>query len=239
MFYEPRNDDHGLPFNPFKACVVPRPIGWITSLSHDGIVNLAPFSISNQLAYDPPFVFFSGSGALDEEGAAPRRKDSVVNAEDTGEFVYNMATYALRDQVNLSSKHVPPDIDEMAMCGLTPAPCNIVKCPRVAESPVNLECRHHITLTLPANSPKSVHHVVVGEVVGIHINDDALTDGKVDWVKIQPLARMGYMDYTFVSEVFTMAGPKGEEFRPGQIGEHTDSKHWDRIREWDQYKEKT
>ena len=191
MFYEPQNDDHGLPFNPFKACVVPRPIGWISSLSHDGIVNLAPFSISNQLAYDPPFVFFSGSGAIDEEGAAPRRKDSVVNAEDTGEFVYNMATYELREHVNMSSKHVPPDVDEMAMAGLTPAPCNIVKCPRVAESPVNLECRHHATITLPANNAKSVHHVVIGQVVGIHINDNALTDGKVDWVKIQPLARMG------------------------------------------------
>lgn len=237
MFYEPQNDDHGLPFNPFKACVVPRPIGWISSLSHDGIANLAPFSISNQLAYDPPFVFFSGSGAIDEEGAAPRRKDSVVNAEDTGEFVYNMATYELREHVNMSSKHVPPDVDEMAMAGLTPAPCNIVKCPRVAESPVNLECRHHATITLPANNAKSVHHVVIGQVVGIHINDNALTDGKVDWVKIQPLARMGYMDYTHIDHVFTMPGPKGEEFRPGQIGEHTDSDHWKRIKsEWDIYK---
>ena len=138
MFFEPKNDDHGLPYNPFKACVVPRPIGWITTLSHSGIVNLAPFSISNQLSYDPPFVFFSGSGTDDELGAEPRRKDSVVNAEDTGEFVYNMAIYSLRDQVNLSSKHVPKDVDELEMCGLTPAPCNIVKCPRVAESPVSL-----------------------------------------------------------------------------------------------------
>lgn len=231
MFYEPKNNDHGLPYSPFKACVVPRPIGWVTSLSHDGIVNLAPFSISNQLAYDPPFVFFSGSGAIDEEdGAAPRRKDSVVNAEDTGEFVYNMATYALRDQVNLSSKHVPPDMDELAMCGLTPAPCNIVKCPRVAESPVSLECKHHSTLSLPANSAKGVHHVVIGEVVGIHINEEALTDGKVDWVKIQPLARMGYMDYTYVSQVFTMPGPKGEAFRPGQVGEPNQSEHWNRVK---------
>ncbi|MGA0314458.1 MAG: flavin reductase family protein [Alphaproteobacteria bacterium] len=237
MFYEPQNDNHGLPYNPFKACVVPRPIGWITSLSHAGVVNLAPFSISNQLAYDPPFVFFSGSGAIDGLDAEPRRKDSVVNAEDTGEFVYNMATYDLRDQVNLSSKHVPPDVDELAMCGLTPAPCNIVKCPRVAESPVNLECKHHTTITLPANNPKSVHHVVIGEVVGIHINDNALTDGKVDWVKIKPLARMGYMDYTAITEVFTMQGPKGEEFRPGQIGEHTNSEHWQRAQEeWDVFK---
>ena len=234
MFYEPRSDNHGLPYNPFKACVVPRPIGWITSISHAGVLNLAPFSISNQLAYDPPYVFFSGSGAIDGLDAEPRRKDSVVNAEDTGEFVYNMATYDLRDQVNLSSKHVPPEVDELAMCNLTPAPCNIVKCPRVAESPINLECKHHTTITLPANNPKSVHHVVIGEVVGIHINENAITDGKVDWVKIKPLARMGYMDYTAITEVFTMQGPKGEEFRPGQIGEHTNSKHWQRAQEeWD------
>jgi flavin reductase (DIM6/NTAB) family NADH-FMN oxidoreductase RutF len=223
MFYEPRKDNHGLPFNPFKACVVPRPIGWITSLSHDGVVNLAPFSISNQLAYDPPFVFFSGSGAMEEEGAAPRRKDSVVNAENTGEFVYNMATYALRDKVNLSSAHVPPDVDELAMCGLTPAPCNLVKPPRVLESPVNMECKYHCTLTLPANSPGGVHHVVVGQVIGIHINDDAITDGRLDWLKIQPLARLGYMDYTFVNHAFTMRGPKGEEYRPGQVGETADA----------------
>ena len=145
-----------------------------------------------------------------------------------------MATYDLRDQVNLSSKHVPPEVDELAMCNLTTAPCNIVKCPRVAESPINLECKHHTTITLPANNPKSVHHVVIGEVVGIHINENAITDGKVDWVKIKPLARMGYMDYTAITEVFTMQGPKGEEFRPGQIGEHTNSRHWQRAQEeWD------
>ena len=229
MFYEPKKDNHGLEFNPFKACVVPRPIGWITTLSGSGVINLAPFSISNQLAYDPPFVFFSRSGVIDGLEAEPRRKDSVVNAEDTGEFVYNMATYGLRKEVNLSSKHVPPGGDELEMCGLTSAPCKLVTCPRVSESPVNLECKHHSTVTLPSNSAKGVHHVVIGEVVGIHINDNAMTNGKIDWVKIQPLARMGYMDYTHVTEVFTMAGPKGEEFRPGQIGEHKDSKHWDEF----------
>ncbi|MDA2934948.1 flavin reductase family protein [Acidobacteria bacterium AH-259-D05] len=220
MFYEPRYNDHGLPYNPFKACVVPRPIGWITTLSHDGIVNLAPFSISNQLAYDPPFVFFSPSGRDEGDGSEPRRKDSVINAENSGEFVYNMATYALREQVNLSSSTVPPEVDEMELCGLTKVPATLVKPPLVGESPVNLECKHHCTLTLPANSPKTVHHVVVGQVVGIHIDDRFITDGKVDWMKIQPLARMGYMDYTYVSQVFTMKPPGGEH-RPGQIGEPT------------------
>ncbi len=225
MFYEPRNDDHGLPFNPFKACVVPRPIGWITSLSHDGIVNLAPFSCSNQLGYDPPFVFFSASGLPQEDGE-PRRKDSVVNVENTGEFVFNMATYALREQVNLSSARLAPDVDEMDLCGLTKVPSTLVKPPRVGESPVNMECKYHCTLTLPANSANTVHHVVVGEVIGIHINEECITDGKVDWVKIQPLARMGYLDYTYVSQVFTMDPPRGE-IRPEQIGEPTSPKQSD------------
>ncbi|MCZ6877185.1 MAG: flavin reductase family protein [Acidobacteria bacterium] len=220
MFYEPRHNDHGLPYNPFKACVVPRPIGWITTLSQDGIVNLAPFSCSNQLGYDPPFVFFSGSGRPEEEGAEPRRKDSVMNAENTGEFVFNMATYALRELVNLSSARVPPEVDEMELCGLTKLPSRLVRPPRVGESPVNLECKYHCTLTLPANSPNTVHHVVVGQVVGIHIDDQVITDGKVDWVKIQPLARMGYSDYTYVSQIFTMKPPRGES-PSGQIGEPT------------------
>jgi len=223
MFYEPRYNDHGLPHSPFKACVVPRPIGWITTVSHDGIVNLAPFSISNQLAYDPPFVFFSGSGLPEEDGTAPARKHSVVNAENTGEFVWNMATYDLRDQVNISSAHVGAEVDEMDLAGLTKVPSKFVKPPRVGESPVNMECKYHCTLTLPARSAKSVHHVVVGEVIGIHIADWALTDGRVDWRKIKPLARLGYLDYTFVDHVFTMPPPRGESGR-GKIGEPT---KWD------------
>jgi len=220
MFYEPRYNDHGLPYNPFKACVVPRPIGWITTLSHDNIVNLAPFSCSNQLGYDPPFVFFSGSGAPGEEGAEPRRKHSVVNAENSGEFVFNMATYGLREKVKLSSSHVPPEVDEMDLCGLTKVPATLVRPPLVGESPVSMECKHHCTLTLPANDPKTVHHVVIGQVIGIHIDDEFITDGRVDWLKIQPLARMGYSDYTYVNEVFTMKPPGGES-AAGQIGEPT------------------
>jgi flavin reductase (DIM6/NTAB) family NADH-FMN oxidoreductase RutF len=215
MFYQPRNDDHGLPSNPFKACTVPRPIAWITTLSHDGITNLAPFSCSNQLAYDPPFVFFSASGR-DDETTGPRRKDSVINAENTGEFVWNMATYDLREQVRLSAAPVPPDVDELEMVGLTPAACRLVSTPRILESPINLECKHYATITLPATQPSSVHHVIIGEVVGIHIADWALKDGRVDYSAIRPIARLGYLDYTFVSNVFEMEAV-GESL--GMIGE--------------------
>src|SRR3984893_6045436 len=107
MFYEPDKDDHGLPFNPYKSIVVPRPIGWVSTISRDGIVNLAPFSQFNNLAYDPPYVMFSAN-SFPESG---RRKDSVKNATDTGEFVVHMATYALREAVNITSQFVPPEVD--------------------------------------------------------------------------------------------------------------------------------
>src|ERR1700689_2163330 len=123
MFYEPDKDDHGLPFNPYKSIVVPRPIGWIPTISRDRLVNLAPFSQFNNLAYDPPYVMFSAN-SFPESG---RRKDSVKNATDTGEFVINMATYALREAVNITSQFVPPEVDEAALAGLEMIGSRIVK----------------------------------------------------------------------------------------------------------------
>jgi flavin reductase (DIM6/NTAB) family NADH-FMN oxidoreductase RutF len=203
MFYEPDKDDHGLPFNPYKSIVVPRPIGWISTVSHDGIVNLAPFSQFNNLAYDPPYVMFSANSFPD----SGRRKDSVKNATDTGEFVVNMATYELREAVNITSQFVPPDVDEAALAGLEMIGSRLVKPPRVAASPVHLECKFHSATALPARTLDSVHHVVIGRVIGVHIRDDALT--AEDVVKIRPLARLGYHDYTSVESSFTMrpAGP--------------------------------
>ena len=213
MFYSTRSNNHGLPFNPFKSCVIPRPIGWISTMSHDGIVNLAPFSMFNQLGYDPPLVFFSGSNRP-ETG---QRKDSVTNAEETGEFVVNMATYAMREQVSASARFVAPDVDEFELAGVTKLPSHMVKPPRVAESPVNMECVYHSTLTIPANRRDTIHRVVIGRVVGIHIRDDALTaDGRLDIANIRPLARLGYTDYTSVTEVFSM---KAQGTAAGQIGE--------------------
>jgi flavin reductase (DIM6/NTAB) family NADH-FMN oxidoreductase RutF len=213
VFYETAKNDHGLPYNPFKSCVVPRPIGWISSLSTDGIVNLAPFSMFNQLGYDPPIVMFSGSN----RPGTGQRKDSVTNVEETGEFVVNMATYDLREQVCATSQFVDPAVDEFELAGLTKLPSTLVKPPRVAESPIHLECIYHSTLTLPAHRRHSIHHVVVGEVVGIHIRDDVIgADGKIDIKKVRPLARLGYTDYTSVLEVFSM---KVQANAAGQIGE--------------------
>ena len=213
MFYETAKNDHGLPFNPFKSCVVPRPIGWVSTVSHDGIVNLAPFSMFNQLGYDPPIVMFSGSC----RPGTGRRKDSVVNAEETGEFVVSMATWALREQVAVTSRFVDSEIDEFELAGLTKRPSRLVAPPGVAESPVHLECLFHSAMTLPSNRRESAHHVVFGRVAGIHIRDDALSeDGRIDILKIRPLARLGYLDYTSVTEVFTM---EPQANAAGMIGE--------------------
>ncbi len=141
----------------------------------------------------------------------------MTNAEETGEFVVNMATYDLREQVSASARFVAPDVDEFEIAGVTKLPSRMVKPPRVAESPVNMECVYHSTLTIPANRRDTIHRVVIGRVVGIHIREDAMTaDGRLDIAKIRPLARLGYTDYTSVTEVFSM---KVQGTAAGQIGE--------------------
>jgi flavin reductase (DIM6/NTAB) family NADH-FMN oxidoreductase RutF len=206
-----------LPFNPYKSIVVPRPIGWISTLSRGGVVNLAPYSQFNNVGYDPPYVMFSANSFP----GSGRRKDSVRNAVDTGEFVVNMATYELREAVNVTSQFVPPGVDEAALAGLEMVASRIVKPPRVAASPVHLECRFHSSVALPGGAFDQVHHVVIGRVVGIHIRDDALTpEGKLDVLRIRPLARLGYFDYTTVDAVFTMrpSGPYAEVREAGMCG---------------------
>jgi flavin reductase (DIM6/NTAB) family NADH-FMN oxidoreductase RutF len=201
MYYEPDRNDHGLRYNPLKACVAPRPIGWITTLSAGGVVNLAPFSFFNLLSYDPPFVMFSAGGHEEDGG----KKDTVVNVEATGEFVYNMATYAQRDEMNATARIVARGVDELAAAGLQPLPSRMVRPPRVAGSPVHFECRLHQVVTLPGNRPSSEHHVVIGRVVAVHIDDAVLTDGRLDLVKVKPIARLGYQDYAAVEAIFQMA----------------------------------
>lgn len=218
MFYEPAKNDHGLPYNPYKSIVVPRPIGWISTISRDGVVNLAPYSQFNNLGYDPPYVMFS-AGSQPDDGS---RKDSVLNAVETGEFVCNMATWDLREAVNTSAQFVAPDVDEMALAGLDALPSKKVKAPRVAAAPVHLECKFHQSVVLPGHSLQNIVHVIIGEVIGVHIRDDALTeDGKLDIERIRPIARLGYFDYTSVDSVFSMepSGPKLESFRRGLGGE--------------------
>jgi flavin reductase (DIM6/NTAB) family NADH-FMN oxidoreductase RutF len=211
MFYEPDKNDHGLPYSPFKAIAVPRPIAWVSSLSPEGRPNLAPFSQFNNLGYDPPYLMFS---------AGPF-KDTVKNIVATGEFVVNMATWDLREEVNLTSRSVDPEVDEAAMAGLEMVPSRIVKPQRVARSPCQLECRLYSSVVLPGRTPAQSHAVIIGRVVGIHIRDDVIgADGKLDVLKLRPIARLGYYDYTSVESVFTMMpdGPDVERAKAGREG---------------------
>ena len=207
MHYDPDKNDHGLAHSPFKSCVVPRPIGWISTVSPEGIHNLAPYSQFQNLTFDPPYVMFAAN-----QNTLGKRKDSVVNAEQTGEFVYNMATYELRDAMNRSAPEVPPDIDEFELAGLTKAASIRVKPCRVAESPIQFECRYHQTIRLPGNGLMGTVDIVIGRVVMIHIKDDVIRpDGRLDNLKIRPLDRLGYYDYTTVDSIFEMVIPGNNE----------------------------
>ena len=207
MYYDPEKDDHGLPRNPFKACVVPRPIGWISTISRDGVHNLAPYSQFQSLGHNPPYVMFAA-----DPNSLGKRKDTVINAEETGEFVYNMATYDLREAVNRSATEVPPEVDEFELAGVTKAPSILVKPCRVAESPVQLECRYHQTLRLPGKGNITAVDIVIGRVVLIHIKDEVIgPDGRLDVARIRPLARLGYYDYTTVDSTFEMVIPGHNE----------------------------
>ena len=198
MYYDPRHDSHGLKHNPMTALVVPRPIGWISTVSGAGVVNLAPYSFFNVVSGAPPFVMF----------ASKPRKDSQRNAEETGEFVYNMATYALREAVNASSTEWGPAISEPERIGLEMARCREVKPPRVARSPVALECKYFKTVELvSSDGTRNQSSVVIGEVVGIHIDDSVIVNGHIEVTRMQPLARLGYMDYCAVKELFAIRRP--------------------------------
>lgn len=171
MFYDPRKDDHGLPHNPLNALVIPRPIGWISSLSRNGVVNLAPYSFFNLLSYKPPYVMFASSEA----------KDSRRNAEETGEFVVNMATYRLREVVNYTSIMTEPTMSEAEIVGIDMVPSRIVKPLRVALSPVALECRYAKTVELEGyDGAPAPSTVIIGQIVSIYIDDAVIVNGRVD-----------------------------------------------------------
>ncbi len=198
MYYDTAKNNHGLPYNPFKALTVPRPIGWISTVSQDGIGNLSPYSYFNGLSYNPPFVMFSAGNRVDGS-----KKDSVLNAEETGEFVVNVSTWDTRHQMNDTSWIMESETDELLETGLTPISSINVKPKRVAESPVHFECKYHQTIELPGK--EGFHHVVIGQVIGIHIKDEFITDdGIVDVLKMKIIARLGYNDYTLIEKTFSI-----------------------------------
>jgi flavin reductase (DIM6/NTAB) family NADH-FMN oxidoreductase RutF len=199
MFYTTDTNDHGLPHDPFKAIVAPRPIGWISTQARNGATNLAPYSFFNAISDHPKLVMFASSGM----------KDSASFAIESGEFAANLATEALARAVNRSSATAPRGTSEFAIAGLTEAPCRLIAAPRVLESPAVLECRvtsHFTPAGLDGRMSDST--VVIGEVVAIHIDEAVLRDGMVDMALARPLSRLGYLDYAVTAEVFQMRRPK-------------------------------
>ncbi|MEM8870801.1 MAG: flavin reductase family protein [Pseudomonadota bacterium] len=200
MFYRPGIDSHGLPHNPFKAMVTPRPIGWISTVDTEGRANLAPYSFFNALADAPPMVMFSNTGTKPDQDHA---KDSVANIRATGQFVTNIVGLNMRDVMNSSAGGYAADDDEFAIAGLEKVPSQVVAPPRVAGVPGAFECQLWKIIDLPG-----AHNVmVIGEVVGIHIDDAMLRDGLFDVLRYKPLARLGYRDYAAVTELFSLDRP--------------------------------
>ena len=199
MFYRPE-DGHDLPHNPFNAIVTPRPIGWISTRGADGSENLAPYSFFNAVAYVPPQVMFASTSAKpDRDGT----KDSVANIRETGVFCVNVVEYTARDVMNVSSGPWDKGVDEFAKAGIERADCDTIACSRVAGAPANLECK----LTQIVQLPGEANFAVFGEVIGVHMRDDCIVDGMFDVTTFQPLARLGYKDYTYVKDVFSLTRP--------------------------------
>jgi flavin reductase (DIM6/NTAB) family NADH-FMN oxidoreductase RutF len=199
MFYRP-SEGHGLPHNPFNAIVTPRPIGWIATRGADGRDNLAPYSFFNAVAYTPPQVMFASTGVKpDREGT----KDSVSQIRETGVFAVNVVGFAMRDAMNVTSGTWDRGTDEFTKAGLAKAPCDTIDCPRVAQAPATLECRMTQIVTLQGDA----NFAVFGEVTGVHMRDDCLVDGRFDVTRFQPLARLGYRDYSVVRDLFSLSRP--------------------------------
>jgi flavin reductase (DIM6/NTAB) family NADH-FMN oxidoreductase RutF len=198
VFYEP-GKGHGLPHDPFKAIVAPRPIGWISTMGRDGSINLAPYSFFNAFSSRPPLVWFSSEG----------EKDSFTFARETGEFVANLAGGHIFKEMNATSVDAPRGVSEFGYAGLTPAPSRLVAAPRVAEAHAALECK-----VTEIFEPKGLDgkpagvHVCTGEVIGIHIDEAVLTDGLFDNVKAGNVSRLGYLDFSAITETFAMRRPK-------------------------------
>jgi flavin reductase (DIM6/NTAB) family NADH-FMN oxidoreductase RutF len=198
-FYEPAKG-HGLPHDPFKAIVAPRPIGWISTLDAQGRVNLAPYSFYNAFGGNPPIVGFCSEG----------HKDSISNIEATGEFVANMVTKPLAEAMNRTSATVPHDVNEMSLAGLEPAPCRIVSPPRVAAAAAALECKLLQIVRIHDLEGRPLElYLALGQVVGVHIDSQFLKDGAFDLAAAQPIMRAGYRgDYAELGPMFEMIRPK-------------------------------
>jgi len=201
IFYEPHARDRNLlPHDPFKALIAPRPVGWISTMSPEGEVNLAPYSFFNAFSGAPPLVGFCSEGF----------KDSAAFAEASGEFVWNMANWDLRMEMNATSAPLPRGASEFLHAGLETAPCQLVKAPRVKASPAALECKvTQIVQLQDMNGVQTDRYLVMGQVIGVHLDEACLRDGVMDITLMKPIARCGYQDYSVVDKVFAVRRPPG------------------------------
>ena len=211
MFYDTARRDHGMTQDPLTALIVPRPIGWISTLDGQGRVNLAPYSFYNAVSASPPMVYFSTTGTYGDNPT----KHSRRNAEETGEFVVNMVSAVLAKQMNITTSMVDYGVDEMKLAGLTPAPSRYVKPPRVAESPIALECKYWKTIEMPIEEGREKQQatVVFGRVVGIHVDDSIVKNGRIDTLAFKPVARLGYSEYTTTENVWRMPRPDDPRYQ--------------------------
>ena len=200
MFYRPGIDDHGLPHNPFKAMISPRPIAWISTANPDNSGNLAPYSFFNAFSDAPPMLAYGTSGrkiGIDED------KDTLSNIHRTGEFVVNLVAAKMLEAMNISSQHFAAGEDEFAKAGLEKAACETVAAPRIAGAPASFECKLWKVLDLPGGVDK----MVIGEVTGVHYDPACIRNGRFDVTTYQPIARLGYRDYARISDLFELDRP--------------------------------
>ena len=204
MFFLPgKHKEHGLTYSPLKALVSPRPIGWISSRSADNIANLSPYSFFNAIAELPPMVMFISAPDAREENKGGQ-KDSIANIMETGEFGVNIVGKAQAEQMVKTSQNVKSDTDEFHMTGLTKKNAQKISVPLVAGAPAHLECKHYDNITLPDNGRGQHSVMVIGTIVGIHVDDAVVKDGRIDVSVYQPVARLGYKDYADIRDVFEM-----------------------------------
>ncbi|MCP4317136.1 MAG: flavin reductase family protein [Hyphomicrobiales bacterium] len=202
MFYETQTNAHGLAHDPFKALVSPRPIGWIGSLAADGTPNLAPYSFFNAISDSPKMVMFASDG----------RKDSVTNIEASMEFTASLVSRALAEKMNASSVSAPPHVDEFEFAGLTARAGELVAAPYVGEAFAALECKVvDICRPKTLSGGEAEYILVIGQVVGIHIDPAIISGGRIDMAKAAPVARLGYRDYADAAQTFEMTRPSWNE----------------------------
>ncbi len=201
MFYRTDDPNRPLKHSPIKAVISPRPIGWISTSDKNGNANLAPYSFFNAIMDNPAMVMFTSAGKKEDRDFG---KDSVTNIRDTGEFVVNIVSDDLKDQMSLTSGNYSADTDEFEIAGLTKGKCELVNVPRVAESPAALECKTYQIVDLPGDG----NVMIIGSVIGVHLRDSSVHDGIFDVLSYKPVSRLGYKDYATVDKVYELLRPK-------------------------------